>query len=346
MKILINTTSLEGKGGVSNHFKGLNGKFQSNVIFNIIGGRSKTRLFIFGLLLDYMKFILTLLKSKSDIVHLNPSLNKKAMTRDSIFLHIAKLFNKKVIVFIHGWADSYASELNKKPNSYILSSFKKSDGIIVLANQFKKQLKGWGFQCPIFLETTKVDDNLISNFSITQKRYKKQILFLARVEENKGIYVTLDMAKQLPDYEVVIAGTGNELELAKAYAKDKEIKNVTFEGFVSGNAKKGLLETASFFVLPTWHGEGMPTSILEAMAFGLVVLTRPVGGTSDFFDNDKMGLITDSKDATTYSSKIKSIDSGKFDDIKEYNHNYAMKNFLASNVAKRLDAIYENIYKG
>ena len=35
------------------------------------------------------------------------------------------------------------------------------------------------------------------------------------------------------------------------------------------------LRAASIYLLPTFHGEGT-TSILEAMAFGLVIITRPV----------------------------------------------------------------------
>ena len=45
----------------------------------------------------------------------------------------------------------------------------------------------------------------------------------------------------------------------------------------------------------------MPTVVLEAMAFGLPILTRNVGGLVDFFKNDKMGFITDSLEPKDFS---------------------------------------------
>lgn len=43
-----------------------------------------------------------------------------------------------------------------------------------------------------------------------------------------------------------------------------------------------------------FYGEGMPISVLEAMAFSMPVITRNVGGIKDFFINGEMGFCTDS----------------------------------------------------
>lgn len=48
----------------------------------------------------------------------------------------------------------------------------------------------------------------------------------------------------------------------------------------------------------------MPSSVLEAMAFGLPVITRPVGGLKDFFENVKMGFITESKTLGGFAPRI------------------------------------------
>jgi glycosyltransferase involved in cell wall biosynthesis len=37
-----------------------------------------------------------------------------------------------------------------------------------------------------------------------------------------------------------------------------------------------------------FYGEGMPISVLEAMAFSMPVITRNVGGIKDFFINGEM----------------------------------------------------------
>ena len=46
-------------------------------------------------------------------------------------------------------------------------------------------------------------------------------------------------------------------------------------------------------MLPTSHNEGLPTTILEALAFGLPVITTAVGGISDVVSNNRNGLIID-----------------------------------------------------
>jgi len=49
----------------------------------------------------------------------------------------------------------------------------------------------------------------------------------------------------------------------------------------------------------------MPTSLLEAMSFGLPSLTAPVGGTADFFEDGKMGVLTKSRNPEELYSLLK-----------------------------------------
>ncbi|MCS2389080.1 glycosyltransferase [Bacteroides thetaiotaomicron] len=83
----------------------------------------------------------------------------------------------------------------------------------------------------------------------------------------------------------------------------------------------------------------MPTVVLEAMAFGLPVFTRNVGGLIDFFENGKMGYITDSMDPKDFADAISSY----IEDVKLtkatslYNYEYARKHFMASFVAVSIE---------
>ncbi len=86
----------------------------------------------------------------------------------------------------------------------------------------------------------------------------------------------------------------------------------------------------------------MPTSVLEAMAFGLPVITRPVGGLKDFFINGEHGFMTESKDPEIIAGLIEKIipDKGLWKRISINVHEYAKERFMASMVAKRLEDIY------
>lgn len=341
MKILINTPFLSLPGGVANHYKGLKPFWNHKVCYNQIGKRSeKAGNGIYWLPFDIIKFILKITFFNPNIVLLNPSLGRSAIKRDFIFLKIAKFFGKKTAVFFHGFNTDAIKELNIKQ---LKNNLNKCECIFILAQEFADIVKSWGVTVPIHLATTKVDDRLLDNFDIDTKSYStKNVLFLARIEKNKGIYTTLDairlLQEKIPEINLRIAGTGGELENAKKYAINNGIK-AEFLGNISGNTLTAEFMHANIYILPT-HFEGMPTSVLEAMAFGLPIISRPVGGLCDFFVNGKMGQLIESLDPQKYAAEIENIlnDPAKAKAISLYNHEYAKKHFLASSVAKNIES--------
>ena len=74
-----------------------------------------------------------------------------------------------------------------------------------------------------------------------------------------------------------IGGNKNEEALEEAIRSQELADCVHFNGFVSGDRKKELLNRAEVFVLPSYH-EGLPVSILEAMSYGCAIISTPVGG--------------------------------------------------------------------
>lgn len=340
MKILVNTPYLTLSGGVANHYKGLKPFWNERVIYNQIGKRSeKSGNGVYWLPFDIIKFITKIVFIRPDFIVLNPSLGKNAIKRDFIFLKIAKFFGKKTAIFFHGFNTDIINELNIE---HIRENLNKSECIFILAKEFADIVKSWGVTVPIHLTTTKVDDRLIEGFDINTKNYStKNILFLARIEKAKGIYTALDAIKILQkkdkNIKLRIAGIGGELENAKQYAIDNNI-DADFLGNISGEKLINEFKAANVYILPT-HGEGMPTSVLEAMAFGLPVISRPVGGLCDFFENGKMGKLIESLDPQEYAEAIESY-IGHTDVAKTtsvYNHTYAKNNFLAKKVATRIE---------
>lgn len=348
MKILINTPRLVPHGGVANHYIGLKPYWNEEVIYNPIGKKgNKSGSGVYRLPLNIITFVRKIFSFKPDIILLNPSLSKGAMTRDMIFLRIAKLLGKKVAVFIHGFDKNNIKSLDIKS---ITKNLNKCEVIFILAQDFADTMREWGVTAPIHLTTTKVDDRLIEGLEINTKDYStKNILFLARVEKAKGIYTALDAVKKLQekdkDIKFRIAGVGGELENAKQYAIENNIV-ADFLGSISGDNLINEFKTANVYILPT-HGEGMPTSILEAMAFGLPVISRPVGGLCDFFENGKMGQLIESLEPQEYADAIdKYLNTPTVaKDTSAYNHEYAKEHFLASSVAKQLENILRKYTK-
>jgi len=348
MRVLINVPSLKLLGGVANHYLGLSKYWNELVYYNVVGKRwRKGHRFTFLLLpYDVLKFIVKLIVLKTNVVLLNPSLGNRALWRDFLFLRIAKSLKYKVAVFIHGFNWDYAQKANW---NWILKHLNKADGVVVLAEAFKKELIKRGIKKPVYLTTTKVDDSLLDGFDISVRDgVVKNILFLSRIERTKGIYEAADtyaiLKKRFADMTLTFVGDGSELVALKQYVAEKRIKDVRFTGALSGEALRLEYKNANFFFFAS-YGEGMPTVVLEAMAFGLPVLTRYVGGLCDFFEDRKMGRITDSKSPLDYAKlMIPYIENRELTkQISIYNHIYACEHFMASSIAKQLEEILRTI---
>ena len=359
MRILINTPLITIPAGVSNHYLGLKPYFSKNVIYNQYVTNKYIKKYIrfaffnklariLTLLFDILKFIFYVILYNPKLIVLNPSFDNRALKRDELFLRLAKLFNRKVAVFIHGWDLNYFKRVLSGINTFS-NTWRKSDAFFVLANEFKENLVKLGITAPIYLTTTKVNDKLLVGISLKKNINEIQnILFLARVEKTKGIITSIDafalLQKKYSNLKFRVVGSGGMLEEAKEYVSNKKIKNVTFTGPLYGDDIKKQYHEADLYILPT-HSEGMPTSVLEAMAFGLPVITRPVGGLKDFFENEKMGYIIESLNPVDFAFHIEKLikDVQKANTISEYNKNFALKHFMASSVAVNFEKTLQTI---
>jgi len=208
----------------------------------------------------------------------------------------------------------------------------------------------------VFTETTVVDEAIFTcadeEIVISRKPTQNKefnILFLSRIEREKGIYEAIDafgiLKSRHHSATLTIAGDGGELSKARAYVLSRGIEGVEFTGYLRGAEKSKVFSQADVYLFPTYYGEGMPISVLEAMAYGLPVITRPVGGLKDFFEDGKMGFATESKSPEDFA---RILDDLAFDHdlrsrIRAYNIAYAKERFPASKVASRIKDIYRKV---
>lgn len=343
MKILINTPYLSLLGGVANHYLGLKDYWSETVLYNQIGRRGVTQgAGKYTLLVDVLKFLWKILIFRPDIILLNPSLARNAVLRDTFFLRIAKIFNKKVAVFFHGFNKKNLKEINRDS---LVRNLNKCECIFVLAQEFVDDLRMWGVAAPIHLTTTKVMDRMVGDINAERRSGNVgTILFLARIAENKGIFIALKSFKQIleiyPELHLKVVGDGPALNEARSMCESENVKNVTFTGALTGEDLINAFKESDLYLLPTYY-EGMPTSVLEAMAFGLPVITRPVGGLCSFFKNGIMGEMVNSYEPSDFTKAILPYiqDKSKTRQAAIYNINYAKENFLASKVASNLETV-------
>jgi glycosyltransferase involved in cell wall biosynthesis len=132
---------------------------------------------------------------------------------------------------------------------------------------------------------------------VASENARPTVLFLSRIHPVKGLDLLLTafakVREACPDALLVIAGDG-PAELTKSLrdqAHQLGIEtDVRWVGFVSGEAKNGLLATSSVFVLPSWS-ENFSYAVVEAMSARMpVVVTRAVG-VSDLVDRAGAGFV-------------------------------------------------------
>ncbi len=358
MRVLINTPSLSKEGGVAQYNNSLKDFMHSSRDYFFIGSRSGSESWygaIGRFIVDYVRFVTKLINEEYDLVHLNPSLASKAIIRDGIFLMIAKAFGKKVVVFNHGWDERFELKIRRCFSSLFRIVYSRADAFVVLSSVFKSKLIDMGFSRTIYVETTAVDEGLFGfgSDALEARNGKPDnnnftVLFLSRLEIGKGVYESLDafhnLKKRHPGATMVFAGDGTELAKLREYASNNQMTDVVFTGYVTGQAKLEAFSCADVYLFPSWS-EGMPISVLEAMTFGLPVVTRPVGGLPDFFEDGKMGFITESQDPSVIADFLEQLieNPNMRRNMGVYNQRYAEEHFRPAVIAGRLEDIYRDV---
>lgn len=352
MKLLIVTPEIHRLGGVANHYLGLSPHWKDEVEYLFYGKKSDTMSRLLTLLLypiDVIKYVWKLIFSNIDVVVINPSFRKYQLIRDGFFLILARCISKEVVTFFHGFDVEYAKILKINPNLF-KSVYNRSLFIYVLASDFKDILISLGITKPILLTTTKVSDSFVDNITIKPRRCVKTLLYVARIIKEKGIYETIDIYRAVKtryaDLKLIVAGDGSELNKVKRYVSSNEINDITFIGNVVGADLLNTYLLGDLYILPT-ESEGMATTVLEAMALGLPVLTSPTGGVKDFFINGKMGYLIDNRHPQQYIEKVMELiaDEECCSEISSFNINYARKHFIASKVTEKFEADIRIYYK-
>ena len=357
MKVLITHPEFENPGGVSNYWRNLQGEFEISTVHFTVGKRTAEKGVLSRIhrsLADYRRFLGHLRSNDIDLVQLNPSLDPKSFVRDGILALSARACGKKTVVFFHGWQKPFELRISRGFSWMFKFLFGGANAFIVLSDAFRKKLETWGVTKPIYTEVTVLSNDSLKGFDVLEgvrqrhESKKWRILFLSRILRAKGIYETVQAVSLLqakyPNVELVVAGEGAELDKVKSFARDVGASNVIFPGYVRGDEKNRLLKKANVFCLPS-YSEGFPVAVVEAMAFGLPVVTRPVGGLVDFFKDGEHGFMTDSLDPAVLAGMIEKLLLQKdlYDRISLANYQYAQDHFSASDAAARLESIYSDV---
>jgi glycosyltransferase involved in cell wall biosynthesis len=217
---------------------------------------------------------------RPDVVHLNLAAYGSTL-RKLLLMWLSRAFGVPTILHIH--ASKFipvCDSLGPLPRKLLVASLSRASRIVVIGEYWKRYL----------VETLGVPRDIvvvIYNAVPLPPRPTRRaggspclILALGLLGPRKGTPELLDALAASPmrdlPWKAVIAGNG-EVESSRARAAELALSGkVEIPGWTDAAGVTDLLEAADIFVLPS-HNEGLPVSILEAMAAGLPVVTTPVG---------------------------------------------------------------------
>ena len=125
------------------------------------------------------------------------------------------------------------------------------------------------------------------------KTDRTNMLFVGRLAPEKGVRVLLEAMEQsvktLPDLQLTIVGDGPDRAELESMSREKGLSDhVIFTGYLAPQDVAGQLAAADIFVLPSF-AEGVPVSLMEAMASRVPVIAPRVAGVQELVEDGVSG---------------------------------------------------------
>lgn len=170
------------------------------------------------------------------------------------------------------------------------------------------------------------------------------LLSVGELNKNKNHEIVIKAIARLNNSRIcyVICGTGpleNYLrDLASTLGVGNQVKLLGFRNDIAEICK-----ATDIFVFPSLR-EGLPVSLMEAMAAGLPVLCSDIRGNRDLITNRKGGYLVSPNDVGGFAKNINSLIMCTNERLNMAKYNIeAVNSFKSINVSKRLQEIYSSI---
>jgi glycosyltransferase involved in cell wall biosynthesis len=285
---------------------------------------------------EYLLFL-----PSADIVHIHVGEPPSAL-RKLVFFRLAKWLKKKIVVHYHSFSPE--TTINGAHSDRYRKLFCGADVVVVLSNYWKKAVDE-KFHLG---DRIKVIYNPSPTITYTQKYEKtNSILYAGTLNQRKGyadlIRAFAKVAPKHPDWKITLAGNG-EVEQVRVLAKELEIENqVELLGWVNGESKDKAFKQASVFCLPS-YAEGFPMAVLDAWAYGLPVVTTPVGGIPDVAVDGENMLLFNPGDIDTLAERLDLLMSDDIlrDKLAASSIKMSLEMFNLNTITKQVGEIYES----
>ncbi|MCX6827592.1 MAG: glycosyltransferase family 4 protein [candidate division Zixibacteria bacterium] len=260
--------------------------------------------------IDHVRRVMPLLEEDTIVVE-DVSLNLHF-----VFLNLLMRFRRKGIMvgichhlFVREKSNIFLRILSGVATLCILRSF---DAIITVSNSTKRDLVRFGAKeekihvIPNATDAPQVENNICD-------RDEVRILFVGTCYPRKGLRYLLEAVAKLKHHKIKVDIVGDlendKKNVSELYRLVKELaidEKVTFHGHVKTEQLWDHYRKADIFVLPSlWEGFGIV--FLDAMSFGLPIVSTNVGAIPDLVRHEENGLLVKPGDPVALASAIERL---------------------------------------
>lgn len=180
--------------------------------------------------------------------------------------------------------------------------------------------------------------NFLENKNNGEINYSSNfILYFGGLVPWKGIKTLIDSMKLINSgVKLKIVGDGQEKTDLITYARQKNLSNIEFCGYLKGKKLDQIIHNSLFTIVPSECYENCSYSIMESFSHGKPVIASNIGGNPELIEDGKTGLLFTMRNSQELGDKInwllkysnKRIEYSKnalnfssieFDNIKYYN---------------------------
>ena len=228
------------------------------------------------------------------------------------------LTGKQATVF-HGYEMSMTQMLAAYKSEYLRLSSR--EGVFLPISQFwQRRLESWGVpENHIRVHHMGVDTSRFE-FGLKPIHSPLRVLSVARATEKKGLIYAINAVNSL-EFEVAyeIVGDGELFdELKGAAGAMKNGHRIHFAGVQTSDYVQNALKETDVFLLPSITAqsgdmEGIPVSLMEAMASGVLVLSTQHSGIPELIAHEETGLLVAEKDSIGIARQLMRVEKKQVD---------------------------------
>jgi GT2 family glycosyltransferase/glycosyltransferase involved in cell wall biosynthesis len=248
------------------------------------------------------------------------SQNGPAFLRDALFVAAARGAGSRVVLHLHGGAfAAFHRDAPRWLRWVIRWTHGRVEAVWVLGGGLLGQVAGLVPAERLFVVPNGVPDPWAGGAPPDHPGQNRgdplRVLLLGQISVTKGLDGVLDAARLLSRrgvvFRLVVAGAwgspADRSRLEPELAAMESAGLVERHGVVTGETKVRLFAGADVFVLNSTAPEGMPLTVLEAMAAGLPVVATPQGAVADAVVDGGTGFLVPPQDPTALADALERL---------------------------------------